>query len=132
LMPNLIPFDPNKHEPVDLGLGGLSTEYLASEYAPNNGVWNIPTIWFNSETNQAVLLDIDEAWEISRAYELSTGNMFPRFNNLPDAVAAAKERSNAGGATDVPLMSDGYHEMPDGSMMKDSEMSSEPATEGEY
>ena len=69
---------------------------------------------------------------ISRAYELSTGNIFPRFNNLPDAVAAAKERSNAGGATDVPLMSDGYHEMPDGSMMKDSEMSSEPATEGEY
>ena len=86
-MPKLIPFDPSKHEPVDLGLGGLSTEYLASEYAPSNGVWNIPTIWFNSETNEPVYFEnIDEAWEISRAYELSTGNMFPRFNNLPDAV----------------------------------------------
>ena len=105
-MPELIPYDPKKHKPVDaveLGLPGAepgmkATEFEASENSPDGRVWNIPQVWFDAGSGKAVYLKGDEAWEQAKAYEEATGNKFPRFKDFASAVDAAKARSAGGGA----------------------------------
>lgn len=99
-MGELIPFDPDIHKPVYLDDSGIpSTEYLASETSPEGGAWNIPQIWFDSETGKHQLLVGDAAWEAAFMYEIRTGKSFPRFDNIPTAVFEAEKRSRAGGAS---------------------------------
>ena len=95
----LEPFDPKKHKPTDVGKGGLSTEYLATEYAPDGSVWNIPTLWWTKEGKPMLLDRIEDAVAVADEYERKSGKRFPRFKSLDEGVAAAKKRSKAGGAT---------------------------------
>jgi hypothetical protein len=103
-MGELIPFDPNLHKPVYLDDSGIpSTEYSASETSPEGGAWNIPQIWFDSETGKHQLLVGDAAWDQAFEYEERTGKKFPRFDTIPMAETAARKRSNAGGASSKAL-----------------------------
>tara|TARA_B110000977_G_scaffold182868_1_gene244943 strand:+ start:502 stop:825 length:324 start_codon:yes stop_codon:yes gene_type:complete len=101
---DLVPFNPKKHKPISTVGGGSSTEYLASETAPDGGAWNIPQIWFDSKTNKPKLLTGDKAWNEAASYEKRTGKKFPRFGSIKDAVDAAKKRSKDGGATKKSLL----------------------------
>ena len=71
------PFDPDKHTAVDLPGGRKATEYLASEESPEGKAWNIPQIWFNTETGEAKFFASDKAWNTAQDYEKRTGNKFP-------------------------------------------------------
>ena len=84
-MARLEPFDPKKHKPIRTVGDRYATEYLASEDAPDNGAWNIPTIWFNTETKEPVFLKGDKAWNTAFEYEKETGKKFPRFKDKPTA-----------------------------------------------
>jgi len=101
---NLIPFDPKKHKAIDLPGGGKATEYLASEQSPEGTAWNIPQIWFDTESGKPRFLKGDAAWDEAKAYEERTGNKFPRYNTIKQAVSAAEKRSAAGGASKKSLM----------------------------
>lgn len=103
-MVDLVPFDPKKHKPISTVGGGSATEYLASETAPDGGAWNIPQIWFDSETNKPTLLTGDRAWNQAADYEYKTGEKFPRFKSIEEAVEAARGRSKSGGATRKSLL----------------------------
>jgi len=119
-MAKLEPFDPKKHKPISTVGNRYATEYLASENAPDNGAWNIPTIWFDTETKEPVFLSEtkeeinkdgtvtkyfsnDKAWNAAFEYEKETGKKFPRFKDIPSAVEAAEKRSNKGGASEKKL-----------------------------
>lgn len=97
-----VPFDSTKHKPRDVGLGGPSTEYLATEYAPSGAAMNYPTIWWGPN-GEPVLMDPSKAYEMSMAYEGLTGRTFPRFPDISSAETAAMHRSAQGGA-DVGLL----------------------------
>lgn len=92
----LEPFDPKKHKPKDVGLGGPSTEYLATEEAPSGGFWNIPQIWYD-RNGTPHLLDADAAWMMARDYEAATGKRFPRFETPGAGSFNAMNRSAQGG-----------------------------------
>jgi hypothetical protein len=115
LMGELEPFDPSKHTPQDIGLGGLSTEYLATDFDPEHITFsdlgdpeglafNYPTIWFNDNGVPIHLEDSRQAMAQALKYETKTGKKFPRFLDLPTAVNVAKQRSNMGGASKTTLM----------------------------
>lgn len=104
-MSELIPFDPKKHKPIVAPNGMKTTERLASEDSPDGKFWNIPTVWFDSETGKPKLLPARKAWSTAASYEERTGKKFPRFDSIPAAVAAAKSRSSKGGATSKSLIS---------------------------
>jgi len=103
-MGDLIPFDPNKHKPIKLPGNRGATEYLVSETSPEGTAWNIPTIWFDSESNKPKLLTGDKAWNAAAAYEKRSGKKFPRFDSIDIAVEAAKSRSSKGGASKKSLI----------------------------
>ena len=103
-MSDLIPFDPKKHKPIVAPNGMRTTERLISEGSPDGKVWNIPTVWFDSETGKPKLLPLDKALSAAVAYESSTGKSFPRFDSIESAVESAKARSERGGATSKSLI----------------------------
>lgn len=103
-MPKFEPFDPKKHKSVDLPGGGKATEYLASEQSPEGTAWNIPQIWFDVETKEPKFFKGDQAWDMAKSYEDETGNKFPRYKSIPEAVKAARSRSSAGGASKKSLL----------------------------
>ena len=111
-MPNLVPFDPKKHKPVETVGGSKATEYLASERSPEGRAWNIPQIWFEEKTGKARFLSGDRAWNAAEDYEKSTGRKFPRYDTIKDAVSAAKARSKGGGASKNPLAITGMRPKP--------------------
>lgn len=96
------PYDGAIHSPSDMGLGGLSTEYLASEYHPFGEVMNYPQIWYDGR-GEASLLSPDQAYEQAIAYEAITGKQFPRFDNMGGAEMSAMSRSAMGGGDVGPL-----------------------------
>jgi hypothetical protein len=103
-MAELIPFDPKKHKPIKTVGGKSATEYLASEQSPEGKAWNIPQIWFDSETGKSKYLKGDRAWDEAKSYEDRTGKKFPRYSTINAAVKAAKSRSSKGGATKKSLL----------------------------
>ena len=94
----LEPFNPQKHTPQDVGLGGLSTEYLETGEDDSGVPFNFPTIWFNADGN-AVLVPAETARSLALDYEKVTGKKFPRYDTLGVGVEMAMHRSAAGGAT---------------------------------
>ena len=76
------------------------------EKSPEGKAWNIPTIWFNTETKEPVFLKGDKAWNTAFEYEKETGKKFPRFKDIPTAVKAAEKRSDKGGASEKKLTMD--------------------------
>jgi hypothetical protein len=103
-MPEFEPFDPDKHTAIDLPGGRKATEYLASERSPEGQAWNIPQIWFDTETGKPKFFKGDMAWNAAQDYEKRTGNRFPRYDTIPDAVSAAKKMSASGGASKKSLI----------------------------
>jgi hypothetical protein len=105
-MTNLEPFNPKKHKPIQTVGSNYATEYIASEISPEGTAWNIPLIWFNTETGSPTFLPLGKAWETAYEYENETGKKFPRFNkfknidkNLDEATKSAEKRSKKGGAS---------------------------------
>lgn len=97
LMLELEPFDASKHKERDVGLGGPSTEYLATEYDLEGKPFNFPQIWWDVGGNPHKLTP-QQAYERAIRYEQETGKRFPRFNSIDEAVGAAEGRSAGGGA----------------------------------
>jgi hypothetical protein len=103
-MGNLVPFNSNKHKPLDVGNGVKMTEFLMTERSPEGTAWNIPSVWFDDDTGKPVRLRGDDAWNEALRYEKRTGNKFPRFKDLDSGIEAAKSRSDSGGATKESLV----------------------------
>ena len=97
LLQQLEPYDPSKHRPADIGMGGMSTEVLATEYDSQGVPMNFPTLWFTKD-GQPVPLPPNYALDLAIEYEKATGKQFPRFDSIDAGVNAASGRSNAGGA----------------------------------
>lgn len=100
----LKPYQPGYNFPQDLGLGGVSTEYVATERDPEGRVMNFPTIWYDQQ-GMANLLPQDQAYDQALAYERGTAQRFPRFDSVGNAETFAKNRSAMGGAENAPLAS---------------------------
>ena len=103
-MGNLVPFNPDKHKPLDAGDGRKMTEFLMTERSPEGTVWNIPSVWFDENTGKPMMLRGDDAWNEAVRYEKRTGKRFPRFKDLDSGVESAKTRSDLGGATKKSLI----------------------------
>ena len=93
----LEPFDPSKHSAQDVGLGGMSTEYIATDYDSEGRPFNYPTIWFD-QSGKAYYLP-DQAYSLAIDYENVTGKRFPRFEEVSHGAWSAMNRSAMGGAT---------------------------------
>jgi hypothetical protein len=106
----LEPFDPNKHQPRDVGLGGLSTEYTVTQDSPDGNVWVVPSIWWDQNGDPVVLKDEQQINQLAKQYEQSTGREFPRFpaGQYELADQWAQNRSAQGGASAVPLATEPF------------------------
>ena len=104
----LEPFDYKKHKPQDVGLGGLSTEYLITVDSPEGGVMVVPSIWWDAEGKPTLVKDQREAILLAKDYEKSANRQFPRFapKAYQEADKFARERSKAGGASNSYLAKD--------------------------
>ena len=100
----LTPYEPGINFPQDVGLGGISTEYTATDFDPNGQVFNYPQIWYDRQ-GMANVLPQDQAYDQALAYENGTAQRFPRFNSLENAETFAVNRSAMGGAETTPLAS---------------------------
>jgi hypothetical protein len=108
----LVPYDPAKHKPRSNPDGSYSTEIEVTGDSPDGSTWNIPTLWFDADGNPRELPEV-AAQTLAQRYEAETGNMFPRFGSVDEAVAAARARSAAGGAMKTPLaLFGGQHNQP--------------------
>lgn len=98
----LEPFDPSKHNPKDVGLGGPSTEYLMTFEAPDGGYWNVPSIWWGPNGNAYYFPEgkSDDVWNMAKEWEDKTGERFPRYDTMEGAEMAAARRSEEGGASE--------------------------------
>lgn len=94
------PFDPKKDKPIQLPGGSNATEYTATIEMDGKFV-NVPQIWF--QNGKPMFFDAETGWRslftMVKSYEAGTNKLFPRFNTVAEAEAAAIERSTAGGAT---------------------------------
>lgn len=104
----LEPFDPSKHTPQDVGLGGVSTEYLITVDSPDGGVMVIPSIWWDEEGKPQLIEKVDEAVSLALEYEKGNNKQFPRFapKAYKEADEFARNRSKAGGASKKALATD--------------------------
>lgn len=100
----LQPYAPGYNFPQDVGLGGISTEYVATDYDPQGQVMNYPQIWYDQQ-GMANLLPQDQAMQQALAYENGSGLRFPRFDSIGNADTFAQNRSAMGGAENTPLAS---------------------------
>lgn len=75
--------------------GTYSTELSMTEKVGNQFI-NFPSLYKTREGIKE-FNDPTRALEIALDYEKRTGNAFPRFNSLQDALDAAQRRTNQGG-----------------------------------
>lgn len=100
----LRPYHPQYDFPQDVGFGGPSTEYLATEMDPSGQVMNYPQIWYDHE-GMANVLPPEQAYAQAMAYENGSGLQFPRFDSIGNAETFAQNRSAMGGAENTALAS---------------------------
>lgn len=100
--PILRPFDNTQMTPQDIGLGGPSTEYLATGQDFNGNALNYPLIWWN-QRNEPVLLNDQNALALSYLWEGSRHVQSPRYPSIGVAEYYARNRSANGGAENGPL-----------------------------
>lgn len=93
----LRPYDPAVNKPQDVGLGGPSTEYLATANDPYGQPFNYPQIWYDMNGNPH-LLEGDAAYNQAVDYEVNSGVRFPRYDTMGAAETFAQNRSIVGGA----------------------------------
>ena len=97
------PFNPETNTPRDVGLGGPSTEYIATSQDENGVPFNFPRIWWTN--GEPMLLPEEEARYRALQYEQATGERFPRFDTFGAGGFSAMNRSAMGGAQLGPLTS---------------------------
>lgn len=97
------PYDPSRDHPTDMGLGGLSTEYLRTYDTPFGESVNVPSIWF---TESGLPFLSPDPYSTAMDYEAATGRLFPTYDTTDEAVTAAKMRSANGGAQHRALTDD--------------------------
>lgn len=102
LLPLLQPFNALRMHPRDVGLGGPSTEYLASEYDQYQSPVNVPQIWWDQGGNP-VMLSPEDALSMMALYEDQTKTYAPRYSDIGQAAEFAMHRSANGGAMTRPL-----------------------------
>lgn len=98
----LSPFDSKTMTPKDVGFGGPSTEYLATEYDSNGKPVNVPLIWWDHEGNPHKMTP-KNALAMLDVYESGNNVFAPRYDSIGQAVEFAQHRSANGGATNSPL-----------------------------
>lgn len=98
-MPVLRPLLANESRPNPDGTS--STELLRAESINENEHIVIPSLF--SGPDGLVELDADGAVRAALDYERRTGNRFPRFDNIEDAISASMSRSETGGTASGPL-----------------------------
>ncbi len=98
-MPVLRPLSANESRPNPDGTS--STELLRAESINENEHIVIPSLF--SGPDGLVELDADGAVRAALDYERRTGNRFPRFDNIDDAISASMSRSETGGTASGPL-----------------------------
>lgn len=104
-MVNYEPFNPTKHDPIQLMGQEFATEMTVSEPAFDNSdkFINYPLIWFDEKTKQPSFFSRERAEKEAKKYEERTGKTFKRYNSIETAVKAAEKRSKKGGASNIPL-----------------------------
>ena len=98
----LNPYDPAVNKAQDVGLGGVSTEFLSSEEDLSGTPFNYPNIWWDKAGNP-MMLEGDASRDQALAYEEATGKRFPRIDTFGQAEFAAMNRSARGGGDSMPL-----------------------------
>lgn len=92
----LRPYNAEVNKPVDVGLGGPSTEYLVTDNDQLGTPFNYPSIWWDYQGSPA-LMNPDDAYDTALGYERLSGLQFPRFDTTQMADYAAQARSEHGG-----------------------------------
>lgn len=80
--------------------GSYSTE-ISRTVQIGDSFANVPSLWKNAESGQTVDLgkmSDDQLAEFADKFEAATGNQFARFRSVDEAVSAAQQRSQMGGA----------------------------------
>jgi hypothetical protein len=92
----LRPFKPG--EEIDNGDGTISTERTETYQLPD-GTWvNVPSLWMSPTGPVDFAGDEESIIKNLQDFEKAGGQKFKRFGTVDDAVKAAKERSEKGGA----------------------------------
>ena len=106
------PFTQGQDQPRQNADGSYSTEVTRTVRLPTGEWTNVPTLWFrdNQPVTDIGQYDDDVVGQFAAQYERSTGNKFPRFGSLDEAVGAAKARSAGGGATQGLLSTPGRYQ----------------------
>lgn len=88
--------------------GSYSTEITTTWQTPDGKWVNVPSLWAgpDGKTKQFDPGDEDGIMNAMVDYERQTGKRFPRYDTVQEAEAAAKARTQAGGAGSGPLASD--------------------------
>ncbi|MUO84772.1 phage tail tip lysozyme [Agrobacterium vitis] len=94
--PTLRPFQPG--EKVDNPDGSYSTERTATFQLPDGKWVNLPTLWMGKDGPVDLATSEEGVIAAGQEFEKSSGKQFKRFSSVADAEAAAKSRSENGGA----------------------------------
>ena len=96
--PPPFPFSPGLAQPRDNGDGTFSTE-VTRTVRTADGWMNVPSLWQGpGKPVDLTPMSDDQLAAFADKYEKATGHKFIRFMSEQEAVAAAKQRSNEGGA----------------------------------
>lgn len=98
-MADLRPFQPGEY--VTNADGSISTERSRTVMDPYGDFINVPSLWKdeNGKTYDLGQMSDDELSNIASYYELKAKQPWKRFKSVDEAVSAAKQRSNEGGAS---------------------------------
>ncbi len=106
---DLRPFQENEERPNSDG--SVSTEVSTTWKLPDGKWVNVPSLWMGrGGPKQFASDDEDAILGTMREYEAKNGPTFQRFDTEEDAVAAAKDRSAAGGAASGDAAQRAYEE----------------------
>lgn len=103
--PPLRPF--KSGEFVDNGDGTRSTERLRTVPMPDGSWANVPSLWMGDDGQPFDFgADEDSISAYADLVERMVGKKFPRFRNAEEGIAAAKKRSDGGGAFQGSILGD--------------------------
>lgn len=106
LVAQLRPFHAGEFVPNDDGT--VSTERTATIDGPDGGFMNVPTLWKRADGMTVDLGKVPPATlgVVAASYARRSGEAFPTFPTVKEAVGAAKRRSANGGAFQDPAAAD--------------------------
>ncbi|MCF1478137.1 hypothetical protein FS782_13760 [Agrobacterium vitis] len=111
--PTLRPFQPG--EKVDNPDGSYSTERTATFQLPDGKWVNLPTLWMGKDGPVDLATSEEGVIAAGQEFEKSSGKQFKRYSSVADAEAAAKSRSENGGANAGSPFETSYRAIPSAS-----------------